>query len=235
MNLKKTALTLSTLSLFAGMPLAQAHEVTYNVTQTYNQVAYNNSHPTWDTIFNGSFVYDEDTMTVSNLTGSLTQAMTGNTVSRLLNYQLSSVYDAALGGYLVTSFLQNTTDTFKNSGGVAGVTGWATGGTQTYGNQNAYATIFVNTANPLAALTQDQTNKLAYADCTTGSLMGGMSVCMTGWTKITNGIAGAGGMMQGTYPITQTITAAVPEPETYALLLAGLGILVTVARRRQIL
>lgn len=233
--MKKTLLVSSVLAILVGVQTAQAHEVTYNVTQTYNQVVYNNNHPTWDTIFTGSFIYDEHTMTVSNLTGSLTQAMTGNTVSRLLDYQLSSVYDDTLGGYLVTSFLQNSTDTFKNSGGVAGVTGWATGGTQTYGNQNAYATIFVNTANPLAALTPDQTNKLAYADCTTGSLMGGMGVCMTGWTKITNGIAGAGGTMSGTYPITQTITAAVPEPETYAFLLAGLGILVTIARRRQIL
>jgi len=30
-----------------------------------------------------------------------------------------------------------------------------------------------------------------------------------------------------------TITAAVPEPETYAMLMAGLGVLGTVVRRRR--
>jgi hypothetical protein len=56
---------------------------------------------------------------------------------------------------------------------------------------------------------------------------------MAGWVKLTNGVAGAGGTMQGTYPISQSITAAVPEPETYAMMLAGLGLLGFVARRRR--
>jgi hypothetical protein len=163
---------------------------------------------------------------VSNLTGSLTQAMSGNTTFRNLNYQLSSVYDAAVGGLIVTAFYQNSTDVF--SGG-----GFATGGKATFGNQNAYATIFINTTDPTAALTQAQIDKLAYADCTTGGLMGAMGTCMTGWVKDTSGVLGAGGTMRGTYPVTESITAAVPEPETYAMMMAGLGMIGFMARRRR--
>ena len=43
---------------------------------------------------------------------------------------------------------------------------------------------------------------------------------------------GALGTMSG-YPVSQTITAAVPEPETYALMLAGLGLMGFIARRRR--
>ncbi len=232
-------MVIGALSVACGMPVAQAHEVTYNVTQIYDQVVYNGggmggmggmdmNHPTWDTIFTGSFDFDEHTHTISNLTGSLSQAMTGNTVFRQLTYQKSSVYDAGLGGWLVSSFYQDSTDVFQGGG-------FATGGIKEIGNQNAYVTIFVNPDNPLAALSQAQINKLAYGDCTTGSLMGmgmGAKTCMTGWVKDTNGVLGPGGTMQGTYPVTQTITA-VPEPETYAMLMAGLGLMGFIARRRR--
>ncbi|MDP2265422.1 MAG: hypothetical protein Q8J70_02610, partial [Thiobacillus sp.] len=114
---------------------AQAVVTTYNVTQMYNQVTYDASHPDWDTIFTGTFSFDSLSQTVSGLTGSLSQAMSGNTTFRQLGNQLSSVYDAALGGLLVTTFFQNSTDVFRGGG-------FATGGTYTYGNQNAYATIF---------------------------------------------------------------------------------------------
>jgi hypothetical protein len=39
--------------------------------------------------------------------------------------------------------------------------------------------------------------------------------------------------MRGTYPVTESITAAVPEPETYAMMMAGLGMIGFMARRRR--
>jgi hypothetical protein len=55
------------------------------------------------------------------------------------------------------------------------------------------------------------------------------SVCMTGWVGTEPDLSG--GTMQGTFPITQTI-AAVPEPETWGMLLAGLGFVGLAVRRR---
>jgi MYXO-CTERM domain-containing protein len=218
------ALTLSALTVLS-LGSAQAHEVTYNVTQSYNQVVYEAAHPEWDTLFTGTFDVNEHTGEVSGLQGTLTQAMTGNTVTRQLSHQLSSVYDATLGGYIVTTFLLNTTDVFTGGGFVVG-------GSTTFGNENAYATIFVNATDPTSALTSAQIDKLAYADCTPGSLMMGNTKCMTGWVNHAKSNL-AGGTMQGTYPITQSITAAVPEAESWALALAGIAAVGWMRRRAQ--
>ena len=207
---------------------AQAVVTTYSVTQTYHQLHPNLVSKGNDTIFTGSFQYDDVAQTVSGLSGSLTESMTGNTLGGIpmstvaLNYQLSSVNDG-MGGLLVSVFAQNSTDVFTGGG-------FATNGTATYGNQNAYVTLYLNLADPTAALTADQTKKLAYADCTSGGLMMG-SVCMTGWLKADGT---AGGTMMGTAPITQTITVAVPEPESYVMLLAGLGLVGFAVRRRSV-
>ena len=231
MKLQQARLAGCTIALAAASSAAAAHEIIYNVTQTYNQVVYDASHPTWDTMFEGSFTFDPHAAPadrVTGLTGSLSQAMTGNTAFRSLSFQLSSVYDASLGGLLVSVFHQNTTDVFQGGG-------FATGGMKEYGNQNAYVTIFVNTTDPTAPLTPGQIDKLVYGDCTTGSLMGmgmGAKTCMTGWVNHAKANL-AGGTMMGTYPIAQTITVAVPEPETYALMLAGLGLTGAIARRRK--
>ena len=117
---------------------------------------------------------------------------------------MSSVADPTLGGLRVATFLLPTSNTLSTG---TGGDGWTpgTGFGLYYGFPganpgNAYAMIFVNPANPEAALTQAQIDRLAYADCTRGAMMG--STCMTGTT-----VAGYGsvGTMSG-YPVAQTIT-----------------------------
>ena len=129
-----------------------------------------------------------------------------------MGYQLSSIRDDALGGLLVTTFLRNTTNTLSTIGGGDG---WSpgTGGALYYGWPsatnpslggvgNAYARIFVNTEDPTASLTQAQIDKLAYADCTAGGMMG--AACMTGTTEAGYGSVGS---MSG-YPVSQVIRKA---------------------------
>jgi hypothetical protein len=172
----------------------------YSVVETFHEPM---TQPN-DSIFTGTFTFDATSKTVSNLKGSLTQSMTmmGPMTTVPLTNQLSAV-PATLGGVdglLVTTFTLTTTNTF--SGG-----GFAPGGTQYYdllggipNNHNAYAMIFVNTTNPTTAVTQAQIDKLAYADCTPGGMMG--TTCMTGTT-----MAGYGrmGTMMGE-PVSQMIT-----------------------------
>jgi hypothetical protein len=150
---------------------------------------------------------------VSNLQGKLSESMTGDAIAYpndnmtwiALNNQLSSVHNATLGGLLVTVFRLTTTNTLTT---LTGGDGWAPGTGQGlyYGGPsgenpgNAYARIFVNTADPTAALSQAQVDTLAYADCTPGGMMG--STCMTGTTVAGYGTKGT----MGGYPVSQTIT-----------------------------
>lgn len=240
--MKKILLISSALAMFGAVQVAEAAVTTYKVQETFFEP---DTQPN-DSIFIGTFDFDDVTKTVTNLKGILSESMTGtsavypnDTMTWLtLDYQLSSVYDPALGGLLVTTFKNNNTNTFwTGTGGdgwspQAGVdAGGVYYGFPRAGNNpgNAYAMIFVNTTNPLAALTQAQIDKLAYADCAQGGMMG--AVCMTGTSKAGYGAIGT---MSG-YPVSQTITLAapVPEPETYAMLMAGLGLMGFVARKRR--
>lgn len=233
----RNTLILGVFSAFAAAQSAHATVSNYNVTQIYNQVVYDASEPTWDTIFKGSFTFDSTTNTVSNLTGTLSAAMTGNTVQATLTNQLSVVKDGT-DGLIVTVFKENTTNTF--TGGIYGTGGFGPNGKMgpvlTYGNYNAFASIYVPLLDPTAALTTLQTDKLAYGDCTSAGLMGASDPkkCMAGWNAFdASGNRIPGGTMRGTFPNSQTITAAVPEPETYAMLMAGLGLIGFIARRRK--
>jgi hypothetical protein len=182
----------------------------YDVVETFHEPM---TQPN-DTIFTGSFTFDAASKTVSSLTGSITQSMTkvggvyGPPMTTVaLAHQLSAE-PATLGGVtglLVATFALATTNTFDPSG-------FTPGGTQYYGLSagapnpkaggvgNAYAMIFVNTADPAAAIEQAQIDKLAYGDCTAGGMM--MSSCMTGTT-----VAGYGrkGTMNGE-PVSQVVT-----------------------------
>jgi hypothetical protein len=203
-----------------SVPSALSDAITnYNVFETFHEP---DTQPK-NTIFIGTFTFDSTTGTVSNLQGILSEAMTGGSIAYpndnmtwlTLGNQLSSV-PVTLGGVnglLVTTFLLNTTNTLATSPTFGGTDGWSPGtGSGLYygfpsatnpsagGVGNAYAMIFVNTTDPTTALTQAQIDKLAYADCTTGGMMG--ATCMTGTT-----VAGYGtvGTMSG-YPVSQTIT-----------------------------
>lgn len=235
--MKHTILLASALAVFAAMPAAQA--ATYEITQVYLEP---DTQPK-NTLFKGTFDYDAATKTVSNLQGMLSEAMTGSTTVPgpggdygmtwlTLGNQLVSWYDATLGGTFAATFLNTSSETFfggtwspKDGIAMGGVYSGYPSGTNP---GNAYALIFVPD-DPLAVLTQAQIDKLAYADCAPGGTMG--ATCMTGTS-----IAGYGkiGTMSG-YPLSQTITAAaaVPEPETWGMLLAGLGLVGFAARTRR--
>lgn len=239
--MKKLLLIAGALSLIGAAQPALATVTSYNVTQTFNQVVYNTSHPDWDTWFFGSFTFDSATNTVSNLTGKINQAMDGGPgVSAWVNLsnQLSVVADGS-DGLVVSVFKENTTNTF--TGGIYGTGGFGPNGKMgpvtTYGNQNAFVSIYVPLVDPTAALSLSQLDKIAYGDCTSAALMprnGSGTKCMTGWNAFdTNGNRIPGGTMMGTFPNTQTITAAVPEPESYAMLIAGLSLMGFIARRRR--
>jgi hypothetical protein len=196
-----------------GAPSAPAQVNTaYNITATFQEP---DTQPR-NTVFVGSFTFNSTTGAVSDLQGILTESMTGgptafpnDTMTRLtLSHQLSSINDPALGGLLVSTFLLPGTGTFSSNPAFGGTDGWApgTGSGLFFGFPggsnpgNAYARIFVNTAEPTAPLNQAQIDKMAYADCTPGGMMG--ATCMTGTT-----VAGYGtvGSMSG-FPVSQSIT-----------------------------
>ncbi|HTP52880.1 MAG TPA: fibronectin type III domain-containing protein [Anaeromyxobacteraceae bacterium] len=177
----------------------------YSVVETFYEpmTQPNNS------VFTGTFTYDATNKVVSNLAGSLTEAMSMSTpmTTVSLTHQLSttSVTLGGQSGLLVTTFLLTTTNTFDPSG-------FAPGGTEYYGLSthaknpsqggvgNAYAMIFVNATDPTTALESAQIDMLAYADCTAGGMMG--SSCMTGTSSAGYGTDGT---MMG-YPESQVTT-----------------------------
>lgn len=232
------------LAAFALLPVAQAATASYHVTTVWHEP---DTQPN-DSIFVGTFDYDAATHTITNLVGQLSESMTGgstgypqDTMTWLaLNNQLVSWYDAALGGTFAATFKNTNTLTFANTtpgatdfwspqvgadeGGV--YHGYPSKKTGIANPGNAYALIFVP-ENPLQALTQAQLDKVAYADCAPGGMMG--AVCMTG-TSLAG--YGAVGTMSGV-PMSQTITAAVPEASALHMALLGAGTVGWLARRRR--
>ncbi len=62
------------LSMIGGAPTAEASVITYDVVATFHEP---DTQPN-DTIFTGSFTFDDVTQTASNLHGLLTESMTGD-------------------------------------------------------------------------------------------------------------------------------------------------------------
>lgn len=176
----------------AGKVLSAATEplAFYDVIATFIEPECANN-----TEFRGSFTFDKQSGGISNLRGTLTEAMYAGPPQVSLSYQRSTqpVSLGGASGQLVATFALDTTDTFAGGG-------FAPGGSKTYGNRNAYALVFVNTDDPTAPLNADQLNWLAYADCTPNGLMG--KTCMTGTTVAAYGRTGT----MAAYPITQVTT-----------------------------
>lgn len=191
-----------------------------------------------------------------NIAGSANNGTIGN--GGLNNQLIPSWYDAALGGTFAVTFRNPTTSTCST---MIGGDGWSPQACADIGGVyagypvkklnpgNAYALIFVpdnlNTTGTTSLSWNEATGTgdlgvayTAYADFVPtvnpkgsydfgGGMMG--AVGMTAWSKYAYGEVGT----MGGVPLSETITAAVPEPETYAMLMAGLGIMGFIARRRR--
>jgi len=197
--------------MFANVPVAQADVITYNVNEVFYEPVYKGDS---NTVFTGSFSYDSTAQTITSLTGTLSEAMTGPPQTLVpLTYQLATAPDGS-GGITATVFALNSTNVFSQGGYDY------TQGQNTNGNSNAYATIDFNAGNPTLGATS--LNLLSYADCTAGGLMG--TACMTGHV--------GGGTMMAT-PLSEVITVAVPEPEEYGMMLLGFGLVGYQLKRKQ--
>lgn len=111
-----------------GASSAPADVITnYNIVETFYEP---DTQPN-DSIFVGTFTFNSTTGTVSNLHGILSESMTGGATGYpndsmnwlSLNYQLSAVYNTTLGGLLVTTFKNNTTNTLTTNPALGGATG----------------------------------------------------------------------------------------------------------------
>lgn len=162
-----------------------------------------------NTIFTGTFDFNPQTKTVSNLRGVLTESMTGPPMLTVpIAYQLSTVpANDGKSGLLVTSFALNTTNVFAEGGFAANSQGLYYGFNQipraqnpaTGGVGNAFITVYINPNDLTAPIPAAALNRLAYGDCFAGGMMG--DTCMTGYL-------GHGTM--GGYPIAQKITPVNP-------------------------
>ena len=195
-------------ALGTGAASAAAHVMArYQVSATFDEP---DTQPN-NTVFTGTFSFDFSSQTVSGLAGTLSESMTGPPMTLVsLQHQLASMPDSTGTGLLVSSFALSTTDTFVVANGNQG---WLPGPAQyaryagfpsalnpAYGGVgNAYVQIFVNRNDPSRPLSQSQIDQLAYADCTSGGMMG--AVCMTGTSAAVYGSAGS---MSG-YPLAQSV------------------------------
>jgi hypothetical protein len=170
-----------------------------------------------DTIFVGTFTFNASAGVVSDLRGELSESMTGgpapfpdDTMTWVpLSHPLSIVPVTLDGadGWLVTTFRLPTTGTLSQDPRFGGTDGWAPGsgmglhsGFPGENPGNAYACIFVGSADPATPPTQGQIDRMAYADCTPGGMMG--STCMTGTSEAGYGTVGT----MGGHPVSQVVS-----------------------------
>ena len=190
------------LALGAALP-AQADTISFNVTTTW----YEPMTQPDNSVFVGSFSYDTSTHAVTNLSGSLSEAMTGmmgNMTWLSLNNQLPNGdashtyewYDSAKGGTFATVFKNTDSLTFATSYGTATGDGWSPAGgvavSSIYagypgdylnGPQNAYALIFVPDSLTSANTVSNPLTLSWNEDALTGSL----GVAYTAYADYTSG------------------------------------------------
>ena len=209
-----------------------------------------------NSIFVGSFSYDTSTHAVTSLSGSLSEAMTGNMIWLSLNNQLPNGdashqyewHDATRGGTFATVFLQNTSLTFATSNSYGTGDGWSPQGGIAVNWKypvpntapNASALIFVpdnlssaNTAsNPISLAWDESTDTgdlgLGYTAYADNTPGGYMgSIGMTGTSLDIYGHAGT----MGGVPLSEVFSVTpVPEPST--IVLSAVALVVALGFRR---
>ena len=212
-----------------------ANPVSYEVTAAFDEPSYNR-----DTVFTGSFTWDNATRTLIAMTGKMNQVMASTEQTLWLgpwptphNGNIVWAYDQATNSVTVTVFKNPapSISVYNNSTynpiPTITINGQQFPNPETDGSQNAYFTVNFNASNP-ALVSTSNTNKLVYGDCVGISLMG--TTCMTGIST--------GGSMGG-IPISLTINqskpTAVPIPTAafwiLGLLMAGISAIVSFRRR----
>lgn len=191
MNFTKKMAT--SLLLFGSVSTAQAAMTTYDVEAWFSEPMAAN-----DTLFTGSFVWDDVAMSMSDFSGTMNSSMTVATTAP--NLILDQNFSAEDSGSLNNTPAMTTYSVFAvDSGDVFNGGGHVTGDVQTFGNKNAYFSLsFDSTFGPESALAEN----MVYGDCTDLGLMMGM-FCMGGEK---NGVT----MMAG---VPQSLSvSAVPLP-----------------------
>lgn len=216
-SIKSKLFGLSFLAI-TGAQAVQADVITnYTVQATFEEPAYRGGSQ--NTVFNGTFTYNATKSQITNLTGTLSEAMTAclrcspvipQTLLTLSYDPVASKSDGN-GGIIASAFLLNNTTMFAN-----GDINTAAGTIKDPSEANAYVTIDVSASQLSGAdmnLAASSLGNLFYGDCTPGGMMG--ELCMTG-------VIG-GGTMAG-YPLSEKVMMAaspVPLPAAVWLFLAG--------------
>jgi hypothetical protein len=225
----KLILAATTVLAVTGAPVAQASLVNYNVQEIFYETAYGGDQ---NTFFNGTFTYDSIAKTITNLVGTLSEAMTADINNgipqTLLNLTFNPVPSSSdgNGGIIAHSFLLNTTSIYSDGAyDTAAMYKLA-------GIANAYVTIDVSAAQLSGAnqmLAASSFNKLFYGDCQPGGMMG--PLCMTALDPSI-----AEGSMGG-YVLSERVwassPASIPLPPVAWTFLSGMVGLLFVGKQRK--
>jgi len=196
-------------------------------TRSYNVEGIFFEPAAYDTVFTGTFDWDETTETLSNLMGVMNSGMITTDQNISLTYHLDTSIDES-GQVTASVFKENTTDVFMEGG-------YQKGAAFKYGisfdpeyqgdltpNENAYFSFSFDKATMLADV-----SSIVYADCTPGGLMGAI-VCMTGSTLV-------GSMNAVPLSLSISEVSAVPVPAAAWLFGGALMSLISANRRKNVL